>query len=105
MDDDSRLNNTKLWIIMLVEFDSNIAQLKDAFWTIVLIAGPVLLAALAIGLFIGILQAATSINEMTLSFVPKILLVLIFLAIFSSYMMTGLTEYFIAIFKDIANIR
>jgi flagellar biosynthetic protein FliQ len=90
---------------MGLEFDGNIAQLKDAFWTIVLIAGPVLLAALAIGLFIGILQAATSINEMTLSFVPKILLVLIFLAIFSSFMMSGLTEYFSGIFEEIANIR
>lgn len=92
-------------MIMGLEFDGNIAQLKDAFWTIVLIAGPVLLAALVIGLLIGILQAATSINEMTLSFVPKILLVLIFLAIFSSFMMSGLTEYFSRIFEEIANIR
>ena len=90
---------------MGLEFDGNVAQLKDAFWTIVLIAGPVLLAALVIGLLIGILQAATSINEMTLSFVPKILLVLIFLAIFSSFMMSGLTEYFSGIFEEIANIR
>lgn len=90
---------------MGLEFDGNIAQLKDAFWTIVLIAGPVLMAALVIGLLIGILQAATSINEMTLSFVPKILLVLIFLAIFSSFMMNGLTEYFSGIFEEIANIR
>lgn len=92
-------------MIMGLEFDGNIAQLKEAFWTIVLIAGPVLLAALVIGLLIGILQAATSINEMTLSFVPKILLVLIFLAIFSSFMMSGLTEYFSGIFEEIANIR
>ena len=92
-------------MIMGLEFDGNIAQLKDAFWTIVLIAGPVLLAALVIGLVIGILQAATSINEMTLSFVPKILLVLIFLAVFSSFMMSGLTEYFSGIFEEIANIR
>ena len=92
-------------VIMGLEFDGNIAQLKDAFWTIVLIAGPVLLAALVIGLLIGILQAATSINEMTLSFVPKILLVLIFLAIFSSFMMGGLAEYFSGIFEEIANIR
>ncbi|MEK9684201.1 MAG: flagellar biosynthesis protein FliQ [Rhodospirillaceae bacterium] len=90
---------------MGLEFDGNIAQLKDAFWTIVLIAGPLLLVALLIGLAIGILQAATSINEMTLSFVPKILLVLVFLAIFSGYMMSGLTEYFSGIFQEIANIR
>ncbi|MBB43322.1 MAG: flagellar biosynthetic protein FliQ [Rhodospirillaceae bacterium] len=90
---------------MILEFDNNIAQLRDAFWTIVTIAGPVLIAALLIGLIIGILQAATSINEMTLSFVPKILLVLIFMAIFAAFMMTNLTEYFLRIFEEISNIR
>ena len=51
-------------------FDGNIDMLQMAFWQIILASAPVLLIALAIGLFIGIFQAATSINEMTLSFVP-----------------------------------
>ena len=54
-----------------MEFDKNVNYLTDAFWQIVISAGPVLLVALAIGLTVGIIQAATSINEMTLSFVPK----------------------------------
>ena len=54
-----------------MEFDTNINYLEDAFWQIIISAGPVLIVALAIGLLIGIIQAATSINEMTLSFVPK----------------------------------
>ena len=48
-----------------------------AFWQIILAAGPVLAIALAVGLVIGIIQAATSINEMTLSFVPKLIIVII----------------------------
>ena len=46
-----------------MEFDTNVNYLEDAFWQIIISAGPVLLVALAIGLFVGIIQAATSINE------------------------------------------
>ena len=88
-----------------MSFDQNVDYLQMMFMHILMTAGPLLSVALGIGLFIGIIQAATSINEMTLSFVPKILLVLIFLAIFSSFMMSGLTEYFSGIFEEIANIR
>ena len=52
-------------------FDQNIEFLRLAFWQIILTSGPLLGVALGIGLIIGILQAATSINEMTLSFVPS----------------------------------
>ena len=45
---------------------------REALWVAVLIAGPLLGIALIVGLVIGIIQAATSINEMTLSFIPKI---------------------------------
>ena len=55
-----------------MEFDKNVNYLEDAFWQIIISAGPVLIVALGIGLLIGIIQAATSINEMTLSFVPKL---------------------------------
>ena len=63
-----------------MEFDKNVNYLEDAFWQIIISAGPVLIVALGIGLLIGIIQAATSINEMTLSFVPKLVLVLLTLA-------------------------
>ena len=55
-----------------MEFDMNVGLLRMAFWQIIVIAGPILLVALAIGLLVGIIQAATSINEQTLSFVPKL---------------------------------
>jgi len=87
-----------------MEFDTNVNYLEDAFWQIILAAGPILGVALSIGLIVGIIQAATSINEMTLSFVPKLVLVLITLALLANFMMTELTDYFAYIFDQIASI-
>lgn len=88
-----------------MEFDANIENLRLAFWQIVLAAGPVLGVALAVGLVIGILQAATSINEMTLSFVPKLVLVLGTLALMSNFMMGSMVDYFRQIFDTIAGLN
>ena len=87
-----------------MEFDTNVNYLEDAFWQIIISAGPVLIVALSIGLLIGIIQAATSINEMSLSFVPKFVLVLLTLALIANFMLTGLTDYFAFIFDQIASI-
>ena len=75
-----------------MEFDTNVNYLEDAFWQIIISAGPVLIVALGIGLLIGIIQAAMSINEMTLSFVPKLVLVLLTLALIANFMLTGLAD-------------
>ena len=88
-----------------MEFDANIGYLRLAFWHIVLTAGPVLGVALAVGLFIGIIQAATSINEMTLSFVPKLIVVLGAMALMSGFMLTQITDYFAFVFEEISAIR
>jgi flagellar biosynthetic protein FliQ len=53
----------------------------QALWMTVLISAPLLGVALAVGLFIGIIQAATSINESTLSFIPKLAALAITLAV------------------------
>ena len=57
-------------------FDQNVEMIRLAFYQVLISSGPFLGAALAIGLVIGIIQAATSIQEMTLSFVPKIVIVI-----------------------------
>ena len=85
-----------------MEFDANIEHLRLAFWNVVLAAGPILGIALAIGLFIGIIQAATSINEMTLSFVPKLVFVLGGFALLSTFILTSLSNYFAFIFDSIS---
>ena len=83
-------------------FDENISMLSLAFYKVIMICGPILGLALAIGLLIGIFQAATSINEMTLSFVPKIFVVLGAMALFAPYSLNALTDYFAFIFEEIA---
>ncbi|MBR2573968.1 MAG: flagellar biosynthesis protein FliQ [Loktanella sp.] len=88
-----------------MEFDSNIESLRGAFWQIIIASGPILGVALAVGLVIGILQAATSINEMTLSFVPKLVIVLAAMAVLSSFMMQELTDYFASIFEQIRLLK
>ncbi len=88
-----------------MEFDSNIQHLRMAFWNIILVAGPVLAVALAVGLVIGILQAATSINEATLSFVPKLAIVLLTMALAAGFMLSTMSDYFAFVFQSIAEIR
>ncbi len=85
-------------------FENNIEMLSLAFWTVLKLAGPVLAVALAVGLTVGIIQAATSINEMTLSFVPKVVIVILTIAIFANYLILGLTDYFMFIFERVATI-
>ena len=83
-------------------YDQNVQYLSLAFWQIIMTAGPILAVALGIGLFIGLIQAATSIQEMTLSFVPKIFVVMGALALFAPYTLRALTDYFAFIFEEIA---
>ena len=85
-----------------MEFDANIEHLRLAFWNVVIAAGPILGIALAVGLFVGIVQAATSINEMTLSFVPKLVFVLGGIGLLSSFILTSLSNYFAFIFDSIS---
>ena len=87
-----------------MEFDMNVGLLRMAFWQIIVIAGPVLLVALTIGLTVGIIQAATSINEQTLSFVPKLVLVLLSFGLLANLMLVQLTDYFVFIFDQVTQV-
>lgn len=88
-----------------MDFDSNVEYLRLAYWQIVIMAGPILGVALAVGLAIGLVHAATSINEMTLSFVPKLVIVVMTMALLSSFTLTQMTDYFAFIFDEIVNLR
>ena len=87
-----------------MSFDENISMLSMAFYQVLLVAGPILALALGIGLFIGIIQAATSINEMTLSFVPKVVIVMLGKGLLGNFFMIGLVDYFNFIFDQVAGV-
>ena len=66
---------------------------RHALEMTLMLAAPLLLTALAVGLIVGIFQAATQINEMTLSFIPKLLAMAAVLAITGPWMLRSLVEY------------
>lgn len=78
--------------------------LRNAYLTIMLVSGPVLIIALVIGLVISILQATTQVQEQTLSFVPKIVAVMFALIIFGSFMINTLISFTTNLFKLISTI-
>lgn len=66
---------------------------NKALWTAVLLAGPILLVALIIGLIVGMFQAATQINEQTLSFVPKLGGLAVVLFLLTPWMTTVMVDF------------
>lgn len=74
---------------------------RQALWITALVSAPLLGVALAVGLIIGIVQAATSINEMTLSFIPKLLAIGLATALFGSWMLVTLVDFTRSIFQRI----
>ena len=66
---------------------------QNGLYLLLMVAAPVLLAVLAVGLVVSIFQAATQINEATLSFVPKIIASVAVLAVAGPWMMTTLVDY------------
>ncbi len=66
---------------------------QGAMWTAVLVAAPLLVSALIVGLVIGMFQAATQINEMTLSFIPKLFTLFLTLLLAGPWLLTTLINY------------
>lgn len=66
---------------------------RDALYTIITVSAPLLLISLIVGLVVSIFQTVTSIQEQTITFVPKILAVFVGMMIFGSWILTQLTEY------------
>jgi flagellar biosynthesis protein FliQ len=74
-------------------------MMASAIIQILLLSGPVLITALVVGLVIAILQATTSIQEQTLTFVPKIAAIMLVLALLAGWMFATLGEYTIDLFS------
>ena len=77
---------------------------REALWLAVLLAGPMLGAALAVGLFIGVIQAATQIQEMTLSFIPKLLALVIVLFVIGPWMLRIIVTFTQRLFMGIPGL-
>jgi flagellar biosynthetic protein FliQ len=69
------------------------AVLQRALYTTLLVGGPIVLVSMAVGLVISVFQAATQINEATLTFVPKLLVVALILMLLGPSMVSQLTDF------------
>lgn len=77
---------------------------RHALWTAVLVSAPLLVIALVVGVLIGVIQAATSINEMTLSFIPKLIALALALLVFGSWQLVTLVDFTRSIFQRIPTL-
>jgi len=78
---------------------------KDAVWTTLLVASPMLIAGLIVGIAVSLFQAVTQIHEMTLTFIPKILAVVFVLILALPWIIRVLLSYTTELFSLISNVK
>ena len=81
-----------------------ITLIQNAVFQVLMIAAPVLLIGMGVGLIVSIFQATTSIQEQTLTFVPKIAAILLAIAFFGPWMFSSMRQYTIRLFNLIPEI-
>ena len=86
------------------ETQSLLALVDRMLWVTALASAPVLLATLAVGMVVGIIQAATSVNEQTLTFVPKLAITAVVLVVFGASIMALISDFTQEIFTQIAQV-
>jgi flagellar biosynthetic protein FliQ len=77
---------------------------RQALWITLILSGPLLLVGLVVGLFIGVFQAVTQINEMTLTFIPKILAVFGVFVFLLPWMTILMIDYTVDLFNKIPSL-
>ncbi|MEP3245391.1 MAG: flagellar biosynthesis protein FliQ [Sneathiella sp.] len=75
---------------------------REGIWVLLMVASPIMLVALGVGLVVALVQALTQIQEMTLAFVPKILAIFLSLIIFFPFMITSMIDLMEQITQRIA---
>lgn len=80
------------------------ALIRDGVFLVLKLSSPILIAALVVGLIVAIIQAVTSIQEQTLTFVPKLLVILIALVLLGSWMFDSLRSYTVSLFEMIPDM-
>jgi flagellar biosynthetic protein FliQ len=77
---------------------------REALWMTMVISGPLLAVGLLVGLVVGIFQAATSINEQTLSFIPKLFVMGLTMSLAGGWMINTMVDYTKGIFTRIPSL-
>lgn len=77
---------------------------REALWVILIISAPIMMAGLVIGLIIALFQALTTIQEMTLTFVPKIIVIFITIVLLLPFMLSTLIEFTRTLFDRMVSL-
>jgi flagellar biosynthesis protein FliQ len=84
--------------------DRALFLLKEMVWTALIVAGPLLAATLLVGLVISVLQVATQLQEITLSYVPKLLTAAIILIVLGGWMLGTLNQFALRLYLLIPSL-
>ncbi|MFD2638287.1 flagellar biosynthesis protein FliQ [Piscibacillus salipiscarius] len=84
--------------------DNVISLAESGVYTILVVVGPLLILALAVGLLVSIFQATTQIQEQTLAFIPKIVAVFVGIVFFGPWMLQKMIEFTIEIFNNLTRV-
>jgi flagellar biosynthetic protein FliQ len=87
-----------------VEADRLLHLMKSMLWQSMIVSGPILAAALAVGLLISVLQVATQLQEMTLSYVPKLFVSALVLLVLGPWMLHRMTQFAVAMIALIPDL-
>ncbi len=88
---------------MIVSMNENVVIdiIREALWIIIKVSAPMLLVSLVVGLIISILQTITSIQEQTLTFVPKFIAIFLIIMLFGGWVMSETKDFFIEIINNL----
>ncbi len=84
-----------------MEVQDVVLIMKDGVMTILAISAPMIIGALVIGFIVALFQATTQINEPTMAFVPKIIVVFLALVFFGSWILTRITQFTLQLYENI----
>lgn len=87
---------------MTPEYVINLVQ--NALFMLIVVSAPIMGVALLVGLLVSVLQAATQINEMTLTFIPKLLAMFVVLVLAGPWMLNTLLDYMTRLFQSIPSV-
>ncbi|MEI9851967.1 MAG: flagellar biosynthetic protein FliQ [Sphingomonas sp.] len=87
-----------------MEADRALNLLNEMLWNCLIVAGPILFATLLVGVVIGVFQVATQLQEITLSYVPKLLTAALLLIALGPWMMARMTEFARALYLAIPTL-
>ncbi len=84
--------------------DRALYYLNELVWSALIIGGPLMAATLVVGLVVSVLQVATQIQEITLSYVPKLLTAAVVLLLLGGWMLGRLTQFAITLYQSIPSL-